>query len=155
MTAHKNNKMNVDDIIVHIQRNMEDWLFDKSHISCNHINATDVELKDRIGRMNANGVTVTRSGSFLDANDGDDIVAGLKKDLIGLAEEIEFWLNRTKSRYVQFYFDELPYGVDAIYCSTYSGWKIRKTHQYYMVLCRNEDYSFYLKNVYPIKKEEF
>lgn len=141
-------KMTVEDIEMHIDENIEKWLF-VGHIAERHFNVKEEELQARLGKYSEEGKLITYASSFLDMSDGDDIVEGLTADLKSCAGDILDWLRNGKNGIVPIRFSSFPKGVSGITCSV-SHEGARVSHGYLAVLCKTEQYPFYLLNAYPI-----
>jgi len=147
MTAKKNMKITQKRIMEHIDENMDKWLF-VGHVADRHINASKDEVQARLGKY-SDGRLITRSSTFLDMTGGDDIVDGLTEDLKSRSEDILCWLNRKdKDEPLILEFFDLPKNVSGITCSI-SNPDITDASGYIILLCKNEQYPFYLLNTYP------
>lgn len=147
MTAPMNMKLTIKDIVSHIEANIDKWLF-VGHVANCHINATTEELQARLGKYE-NGRLVTRSSTFIDESCGDDIIDGLTAALENRAPEILDWLYHGKRDIASMYFGEFPNGVSGISCSIYNETPVQ-ANGYIVLLCKNEQYPFYLLNAYPV-----
>ncbi len=147
MTAPINMKLTIKDIIAHIETNMDKWLF-VGHVASCHINATTEELQARLGKYE-NGKLVTRSSTFIDESYGDDIIDGLTAALENRAAEILDWIYHGKRAVASMYFDKFPDGVSGVSCSI-SNENPVQANGYIILLCKNEQYPFYLLNAYPV-----
>lgn len=132
----------------HISRNIEKWLF-TGHIADYHINAEGTELLARLGKY-SDGRLISRASSFLDMSGGDDIIDGLAADLQGCAAVILRWLCSDTNHLLTLRFTQFPKGVSGITCSI-SDQSITEANEYVALLCKNEQYPFYLLNAYPVK----
>ncbi len=146
MTAQK--KMTEKEVRTHIKKNMDKWLF-VGHVADLHINATEEELQARLGKYSDEGRLISRASSFLDMAGGDDIVNGLVAALQAYSAEILQWIHCSKDEVLTLYFDGFPEGVSGITCSI-SNQNISQSDGYIVLLCKNEQYPFYLLNTYPV-----
>ncbi|MGN0485539.1 MAG: RNase A-like domain-containing protein [Lachnospiraceae bacterium] len=139
-------------ICEYIKKNIEKWLF-TGHVAEFHLNASGEELLNRIGKYH-DGKLINRASSFLDTTDGDDIIEGLCYDIQSRSKKILNWLEHSDNDLIALYFDKLPANVSGIVCSIYRN-GIYNADGYYVLLCKNEQYPFYLLNAYPVLMEAF
>lgn len=131
----------------HIEDNMEKWLF-VGHVEDRHINAAEDELLVRLGRYDEDGKFITRASTFVDAEDGDDIINGLKAALKSRTGRIYDWLCCGSNPTLKLHFRKFPKGVSGITCAIGQD-KASKADGFIVILCKNEQYPFYLLNAYP------
>ena len=142
----------------YIKRTMEDWLLDlDNHVSARHMNATDDEIRARIGKHSDNGRLMFKSSTFLDNANGDDIVEGLVADLQTKTAQIQKWL-KTPAEEITFYFNGFPAGVSGKMCECTTRYmprtnidtRIYEATGYKVILRRGSFEPFCLVNAYPI-----
>ncbi len=150
MTPKKTKTENITEkrICQHIQANMEQWLF-VGHVATRHINAPADELLARLGKYDEDGRFITCASSFVDETGGDDIVQGLISSLQGRTSRIMDWLCCGKKATLKLHFSAFPEGVSGISC-TIGDDAVSAVEGYTVILCKNEQYPFYLLNAYPV-----
>lgn len=148
MTPRKTENITEKKICQHIEDNINTWLF-VGHIESRHINATENELLARIGKYDDDGKFITRASSFVDESGGDDVVDGLVAAIKSRVGKIREWLCCGSDPVLKLYFSEFPDGVSGITC-TIGQDKTSATNGYIVILCKNEQYPFYLLNTYPV-----
>lgn len=142
-------KMTEEKICQHIQTNMEQWLF-VGHVAHRHINAPAGELLARLGKYNDDGKFITCASSFVDRTGGDDIVQGLISSLQGRAGRIMDWLCCGGRATLKLHFGTFPDGVGGISCAIGDN-TVSAAGGYIVILCKNEQFPFYLLNTYPVR----
>lgn len=142
-------KMTAEKICQHIEKNMEQWLF-VGHVANRHINAPVDELLARLGKYDEDGRFITRASSFVDETGGDDIIQGLISSLQGCTDRIIRWLCCGENSTLKLYFDGFPDGVSGISC-TIGDDTVSTANKYIVILCKNEQFPFYLLNTYPVR----
>lgn len=135
-------------ICQHIEDNMDTWLF-IGHIDSYHINATEDELLARLGKYDEDGKFITCSSSFVDESYGDDVVYGLTAAIKSRVNRIQEWLCCGKDPVLKLHFREFPEGVSGITCAIGDD-TVSEANGYTVILCKSEQYPFYLLNTYPI-----
>lgn len=149
MAPKRNTKqMTEEKICQHIQVNMEQWLF-VGHVANRHINAPEDELLARLGKYDEDGRFINRASSFVDETGGDDIIQGLISSLQGCTDRIIRWLCCGNKPTLKLYFDGFPDGVSGISCAIGDD-TVSAVDGYMVILCKNEQFPFYLLNAYPV-----
>lgn len=138
-------------ICQHIEENIEKWLF-VGHVDTRHINAAEDELLARLGRYDDDGKFITRASSFVDMAGGDDIVDGLTAAIKSRAGRIHDWLCCGTDPILKLHFRKFPDGVSGIICAIGDD-AVSEAEGYTVVLCKAEQYPFYLLNTYPKGKK--
>lgn len=149
MTPRNIGKITEKRICQHIDENIDTWLF-VGHIESRHINATEEELLARVGKYDEDGRFITRASSFVDESGGDDVVDGLTAAIKNRVKRICEWICCGESPTLKLYFDKFPDGVSGISCAIGDD-AVSAVDGYMVILCKNEQFPFYLLNAYPVR----
>lgn len=134
----------------YVENNMETWLFGiGSHCSVNHINCSDTELKERLGKFDdETSRIITKSSAFIDDDGGDSVYSMILDDILSYEDKIMNW--DTHGNKLELYFDfPLSHNVLGIGYSIYSNTAIRP-EKYRIFLSKRGRKHFFIENAFPL-----